>query len=107
MGTLLESFFFFYAKTKIQLAFRTYLVLQFKNLIGTILPGGSLGGAVAPPTSAPPQCVDPLSSWLGPAAAAQPKSCFKSAENRAASSLGVGGHRYTRILCASKLLWEY
>ena len=38
---------------------------------------------------------------------AQPKSCFKSAENRAASSLGVGGHRYTRILCASKLLWEY
>ena len=33
------------------------------------------------------------------------KSSFKSAENRAASSLGVGGHRYTRISCVSKLLW--
>ena len=32
------------------------------------------------------------------------KSSFKSAENRAASSLGVGGHRYTNISCASKLL---
>ena len=35
------------------------------------------------------------------------KSCFKSAENRPASSLWVGGHRYTRVSCVSKLLWEY
>ena len=33
------------------------------------------------------------------------KSSFKSAENRAASSLGVGGHRYTSFKCGSKLLW--
>ena len=33
------------------------------------------------------------------------KSCFKSAQNRAASSLWIGGHRYAGILCASKLLW--
>ena len=32
------------------------------------------------------------------------KSSFKSAENRAASSLWVGAHRYTRISCTSKLL---
>ena len=36
-----------------------------------------------------------------------PKRSFKSAENRAASSLWVGDHRYTRYLCASKLLWVY
>ena len=36
--------------------------------------------------------VDPLPSWLGvAAAAAEQKSCFDEAENRAASSLGVGG----------------
>ena len=45
--------FFFYAKTKIQLAFRTYLVLQFKNLIGTILPGGVWGGGSPPNVSTP------------------------------------------------------
>ena len=32
-------------------------------------------------------------------------SCFKSAENRAASSLWVGRHRYVGILCQSKLWW--
>ena len=36
--------------------------------------------------------VDPLPSWLRPAAAAaEQKSCFDGAENRAASSLWVGG----------------
>ena len=34
-----------------------------------------------------------------------PKRSFKSDENRAASSLWIAGHRYTRILCASKLKW--
>ena len=33
-------------------------------------------------------------------------SCFKSPKNRASSSLWVGGHRSTGILCASKLLWK-
>ena len=33
------------------------------------------------------------------------KSCFKAAENRSASSLQVGAHRYTRISCVSKFLW--
>ena len=46
----------------------------------------------------------PPTLWSG-RRRAQPKSCFKSAENRAASSLGVDGHRYTRISCLSKLLW--
>ena len=50
----------------------------------------------------PPSCRPPF-SYIRAAAAAQ-KSCFKSAENQAASSLWVGGHRYTSILCASKLL---
>ena len=36
---------------------------------------------------------------------ASQKSCFKSAENRAVSSLWLGGHRYSSILCTSKLLW--
>ena len=35
------------------------------------------------------------------------KRSFKSAKNRAAKNLWVGGHLYTRILCASKSLWEY
>ena len=39
------------------------------------------------------------------AAAVEQKSCFDEAENRAASSLGVGANRYARILCVSKLLW--
>ena len=33
------------------------------------------------------------------------KSCFDLAENFKTSSLWVAGHRYTRILCVSKLLW--
>ena len=32
-------------------------------------------------------------------------SYFKTAENRAAGNLLVGCHRYTRISCASKLVW--
>ena len=35
------------------------------------------------------------------------KRSFQSAKNRAAKSLSVSSHRYTRILCASKSLWEY
>ena len=63
-------------------------------------PSGGLGGAGAP------QCVDPLSYLVRAAAAAggQKKSCFDLAENRAANSIWVGGHRYTRISCVSKLL---
>ena len=53
-----------------------------------------------------PHRVDPLLSGYGGGGVRQ-KSCFKSAENRALSSLWVGDHRYTRILRASKLLWEY
>ena len=54
-----------------------------------------------------PLRVDPLSSVRAAAAAAggQKKSCFDLAENRAADSLWVGAHRYTRIKFASKLLW--
>ena len=37
----------------------------------------------------------------------QQKSCFKSAENWAASSLWIGGHRYTGIKFVSKLVWVY
>ena len=61
-------------------------------------PGGGLGGAE------PPQRVDPLPSWLGPAAAEQ-KISFDEAENRVASSLGEGANHYARISCVSKLLW--
>ena len=39
------------------------------------------------------------------AAAVEQKSCFDLAENFEAGSLWVGAHRYTRISCASKLLW--
>ena len=35
------------------------------------------------------------------------ESFFKSAENWPASSLWIGGHRYTGILFASKLAWAY
>ena len=38
------------------------------------------------------------------AAAAEQKNCFDEAENRAASSLGVGGHRHTSFKCMAKLL---
>ena len=53
----------------------------------------------------PPQCVDPLSYLVRAAAGGQTKSCFDFAENRAANSLWVGDHRYTRIKFASKLIW--
>ncbi|SVE26859.1 uncharacterized protein METZ01_LOCUS479713, partial [marine metagenome] len=55
-----------------------------------------------------PPRVDPLSFWLAAAAAvvvSVPKSFFKFAENCEASSLWVGAHRYTRISCATILLW--
>ena len=51
-----------------------------------------------------PLSVDPLLS-VRAAAGGQKKSCFDLAENRAADSLWVGAHRYTRIKFASKLLW--
>ena len=34
-----------------------------------------------------------------------PKIFFKSTKNLVSNSQWVGDHRYTRILCASKLLW--
>ena len=34
-----------------------------------------------------------------------PKNFFKSTQNLVYHSLGVGGHRYMRMLCLSKLLW--
>ena len=49
--------------------------------------------------------VDPLSSILGRRRRAAQKSFFKLAENFEASSIWVGRHRYTRILCVSKPLW--
>ena len=61
--------------------------------------GDNLGGRK------PPQCVDPLSSWLGRRVGGQKKSCFDLAENWAAVSLRVGAHRYQRDSRASKLLW--
>ena len=54
----------------------------------------------------PPLC-RPLFFLVMAAVGCHKKSCFKSAENRAASSLWVVDHRYKRILRASKLLWEY
>ena len=52
---------------------------------------------------APPRCRPPF--FLVVKSEVASKSFFKSAENRAASSLQVGDHRYTSISCASKLLW--
>ena len=54
----------------------------------------------------PPSC-RPSSFWLGRRrrVGGQKKSCFDLAENRAADSLWIGAHRYTRIKFASKLLW--
>ena len=68
-----------------------------QSVIGTI----PLWGGGSPPVSTP---FLPGSEKKGDVT---PKSCFKSAENRALSSLWVVGHRYTRYLCASKLLWVY
>ena len=67
-------------------------------------PRGGLGGRE------PTQCVDPLPTWLN---WTEPKwsevsdteSCFDLAEKYRVDSLWVGAHRYTRISCASKLLW--
>ena len=75
---------YFGTLTDIALGFRLS-----QSPIDTIPPGG-FGGAE------PPQGVDPLPSWLGPAAAEQ-KSCFDEAENQAASSLGLCANRYARI----------
>ena len=60
-------------------------------------PGGGSGAE-------PPQGVDPLTPGSEKKSEVKSKSSIKSAENRAASSLWVGAHRYTRISCASKLL---
>ena len=59
-----------------------------QSVIGAIPPGG-FGGAGAP------QSVDPLLSWLNwtEPNRSDSESCFKSAENRAASSPWVGGYR--------------
>ena len=70
-----------------------------KNSIGTISPGGVWGAE-------PPQGVDPLPSWWWKKKGEVTcKRSFNAAENQAASSLGVGAHRYTRISCVWKLLW--
>ena len=58
-------------------------------------PGGGLGGRELP------QGVDPLTPGCEKV---NQKSFFKSAENRGASSLWVGDHRYTSSACASKRL---
>ena len=65
-----------------------------KNVIGT-----GLGGRE------PPQGVDPLTPGSEKKSEVKSKSSIKSAENRAASSLRVGGYRYTSILCVPKLVW--
>ena len=64
-------------------------------------PGGFRGGAGAPPRCRPPSFLVKLnrSEW------SDSQSCFDLAENCGTSSLWVGAHRYTRISCASKLLW--
>ena len=49
-------------------------------------PPGGFGGAEPPNLSTP-------FFLVRLAAAAKPKSCFDGVENRAASSLGIGGHR--------------
>ena len=71
--------------------------LLSKSPICTICPEGGFS-----PTCRPPFF---LVRAAAAAAAAEIKSCFKSAENYGASSLWVAGHRYTRISCVSKLLW--
>ena len=58
------------------------------SVIGTIPPGG-LGGAGAPPMCRPPF----LPGSEKKKSEVKSKSSFKSAENRAASSPWVGGHR--------------
>ena len=68
-------------------------------VIGTNTPPGGFGGAGAPPMCRPPFFLVVLVEW------SESKSCFDLAENCGASSLWVGVYRYTRISCASKLLW--
>ena len=72
-----------------------------QSIIGTIPTGGAWGGG------SPPNVSTPFLPGQGRRRRrrVEQKSCFDEAENRAASSLGVGGHRYTRISCVSKLLW--
>ena len=69
-----------------------------QSVIGTIPLGWGLGGAGAPKVSTP---------FLPGCEKVNQKSFFKSAENRGASSLWVGDHRYTSSACASKLLLVY
>ena len=58
-------------------------------------------GSEAPPKGSTPVKLIRAAAAVG----GQKKSCFDLAENRAADSLWVGAHRYTRIKFASKLLW--
>ena len=67
--------------------------------IDTIPPGGVWGGG------APSRCRPPSFLVVKKKRGSEPKSCFDGAENRAASSLWVGAHRYTRISYVWKLLW--
>ena len=69
-----------------------------ESILDTSSPGEGWGGGAEPPQCRPPTCLYSEKKVI-------PKRSFKSAENRAASSLWVGDHRYTRYLCASKLLW--
>ena len=75
--------------------------LLSESPIGTICPGGGWGGGGwRPPNVSTPFL--PGSEKKGSSFGS-----FKSAENRRAWSLWVPAHRYTRISCKSKLLWEY
>merc|ERR1712121_168682 len=56
-------------------------------------------------SSGPPKCRPPSYLVKVKRSESDSKSCFDLAENRAASSLWVGDHRYTRILWVTKLLW--
>ena len=58
-------------------------------------------------TKPPPRCRPPFYLVMDEVKVSEPKSFFELAENCEASSLWVGAHRYTRVLCASKLLWVY
>ena len=73
-----------------------------QGVIGAAPPGG-FGGAGAPPI---PNVSTPfLPGSEKKKSEVKAKSFFNLAENCDVSSLGVGRHRYTRVLQVSKLLW--
>ena len=55
--------------------------------------------AISPPCRPPSSLVVMMMMMMMMMMSDDPKKCLKLAENRAASSLWVGAHRYTRVSC--------